>query len=735
MVSSIIVDIYKGLSIIKSLFLFKVKLKIDFTIILLTIYYTEGIMGINRKKQETKATRGTKLLVLYLMLLILVTIFLFSVYKTINSDRAIPSKMSSVQNRSLRGDIISKDGYLIASSYKFYRAVVHSKSIKPSKKELFVKLFSIYSGIDEGKIYSSFYNKKGILKSGYVTLANDIDARKAIQLKSLSSKLHKLGVFQSIKNSKNIDVVYGLDIVESGEARRYPLSKSMTPIVGYVRNKLVDRYSLSQGQKGLERYAQKYLSISKNGLFKGPRDVIGYPIHNGESFNINRINGLDVHLNIYLPLQQSIEAVLDDMKIETGASEIIASVMESKTGKILAMASSNRYNPSHIRQRDIYSLNPKFSEYPYEAGSVVKPLTLSIALEHKKVEPNTWFETFNGKMKISKRKTITDDEKFKALTATDIIVHSSNVGISQIAWRLSGEEFRDGLLKFGLSQPSGVDLSRDLAGRVKSVKLLNNKLHRANQSYGYGMHITFTQLIKAYSAFNNGGMAMSPRIIDYFSDDSGKKYRLAPPKPDLRAVSKDTADKIHKILQEVVKRGTGVAGQYMGLDIGGKTGTAHIATSAGYTKLYHSSFFGFANDKFGKKYTIGVLVIKATKPFKYFASLSAVPTFKQITQALVEYEFLTPKLSKQELAEQEKKERAYLGFKDDINECISNKIEPTIEACPPKHIYKKKKYRVKKRKKIKIYKPVIKKIRPKIYRKPKKVIKKQEPLFNDLDMF
>ena len=198
------------------------------------------------KKKETQATRGTKLLVLYLMLIVMVTIFLSSVYRTMNSERQIPSKMSTIQNRSLRGDILSKDGYLLASSYKFYRAVIHSKSIRPEKKELFVKLFSIYSGIDEDTIYSTFYNKRGVLKSGYVTLAKDINARRSMQLKSLSSKLYRLGVFKSIKNSKNIDVVHGLDIVESGEARRYPLLKSMTPVIGYVKNELDNRYSLWQ---------------------------------------------------------------------------------------------------------------------------------------------------------------------------------------------------------------------------------------------------------------------------------------------------------------------------------------------------------------------------------------------------------------------------------------------------------------------------------------------------------
>ena len=719
-------------------------MKIDFTKIGGDIRIIGKRVYMQLTPKETKRRRSTKLLVLFLLLILLIFTFLFSVYRTIHSDRRIPSKTAIMKNRSLRGDIISKDDYIVSSSYKFYRAEVHSQSIRPNKKELFIKLFSIYSQIDEETLRKSFYGRDGKLKNSYVTLADDIDERNAVGLKSLARKLSKLGVFQSIKNSRNVRVIYGLDIVESGEARRYPLLKSMTPVIGYVKDDFVQRYTLSKGMKGLERYAQKHLVTRKDGLFEGQRDVIGSVIRNGESHKVGRIDGLNVHLNISLPIQQSVESILDEMKIETGAQEILGAIMESKTGKVVAMASSNRYNPSHITQKDVAALNPKFAEYPYEAGSVIKPLTLAIALDHERITPHTWIDTFDGKMKIGKRQTITDDEKFKALTATDIIVHSSNVGISQISWRLSGEEFRKGLLGFGLSQPSGIDLSRDLAGRVKPLKLLKNKMHRANQSYGYGMHATFAQLLKAYSAFNNEGKAMTPRLIDYFSDNKGNHYRLSPPQADRQATTPKTAQQIHDILIEVVKRGTGIAGQYRGLEVGGKTGTAHIATSAGYTKEYHSSFFGFANDKAGSKYTIGVLAIKASKPFKYFASLSAVPTFKQITHALVEYNYLKPLLSAKELADDIAKEaKAELeaqkalelynkeAYKKEQN---SKKIPKSVKPYkkPKIKYYEKKKpiYKKPRVKKVKIYrqKP---RPKPRSYQRPKR----QEALFNDLDMF
>jgi cell division protein FtsI (penicillin-binding protein 3) len=245
-------------------------------------------------------------------------------------------------------------------------------------------------------------------------------------------------------------------------------------------------------------------------------------------------------------------------------------------------------------------------------------------------------------MNIGKRRTVTDDEKFDTLNATDIIVHSSNVGISQISWKLSGEEFRNGLLGFGFSHPSGIDLSRDLPGRVKKLKLLNNQMHRANSAYGYGMMVTFAQLFKAYSAFNNDGTAVTPRLVDYLEDARGRHYILPPTVDNLHPVGKKAANQIHEILKEVVKRGTGVKAQYPGLEIGGKTGTAHIARHGRYVREYHSSFYGFANDRKGHRYTIGVLVIRAKKWHKYFASQSAVPTFKNTVRIMVEQGFLEP---------------------------------------------------------------------------------------------
>jgi len=590
-------------------------------------------------KQKTR-----KISTLFIIFLVLLGVFFIAIVKTIVKDRKVPSQFVTIHDRSFRGKIISKDNYTLAHSQKSYTATIRGASLDPHKRELFIKLFSIYSSMSVADVKDKLKDKTGKYKKGNIILSKTLTQKEAMQLKSLASKLRRLHIFRSIKTKSGIEVLYGLDIVENGESRIFALHDNLSPILGYVGKEDTNGYIRPIGKKGLERAYEKHITSKKDGYFKGKRDVAGRVIHDKNSIQKLRVDGLDLHINIPLSVQRRVELMLDSMKSKLDAQEIIVGVMESHTGKVLALASSNRFDPEHITQKDIAALNPKFAEYLYEPGSVIKPITLAIALNHKVVTPNSWFKTGYYKFKIGKRRYISDDDFFKVQTASDIIVHSSNIGISQISWRLTGEQFRDGLIAFGLSKPSGIDLSRDLRGQVKPLRLLDNQMHRANSSYGYGMMVSFAQLFKAYSAFNNDGVAVTPRIIDYLEDKDAHHYTLKPKVPDLHPISKRAARQIHNILLRVVndKKGTGRKARYEGLEIGGKTGTAHTVKHGHYVREYHSSFYGFANDKEGHRYTIGVLVIKAKKWHKYFASQSAVPTFRNIVQILVEEGYLKP---------------------------------------------------------------------------------------------
>ena len=88
---------------------------------------------------------------------------------------------------------------------------------------------------------------------------------------------------------------------------------------------------------------------------------------------------------------------------------------------------------------------------------------------------------------------------------------------------------------------------------------------------------------------------------------------------------------------KTVNEGTGTLAKTPGLEVGGKTGTAHIAKHGGYVNSYHTSFVGFANDA-KHSYTIGITVINPRTV--YFASITAVPVFKAIVDVMVEEKYL-----------------------------------------------------------------------------------------------
>ncbi|MDX1296037.1 MAG: penicillin-binding protein 2, partial [Sulfurimonadaceae bacterium] len=95
----------------------------------------------------TSRNKSKKILLLFMLLMIGFIIFLSVMFKTAVQPRDLPSKFTSDSSRAQRGNIISADGFHIASTQKLYKAVVNTRNIDPQKRDLFIKLFSIYSGV------------------------------------------------------------------------------------------------------------------------------------------------------------------------------------------------------------------------------------------------------------------------------------------------------------------------------------------------------------------------------------------------------------------------------------------------------------------------------------------------------------------------------------------------------------------------------------------------------------
>jgi len=579
--------------------------------------------------------KSKKIFLLYVLVSIGFLIFLSAMLVTVLKERDIPSIYTEENSRAQRGNIISADNFHIASTKKLYKAVVNTRYIDPQKRELFIQLFSIYSGIKVEEITKRLNKRKGV-----VVLSYNIPQIQAHYLQKLASELRRFKVFMELKNSvTGLRSVHGLSIIESGESREYPYGNLLTPIIGYPHKLEDDGYTYIKGVKGLEKRFDNELSARQNGTSRGKRDVNAYIILNKDSFTKPKINGLDIKITIPVSLQIKMERMLDEMKTDLDAKQIMIAIMNSKNGDIITMASSSRFLPKDIKRSDYPSLRSGMIEYSFEPGSVIKPLTFALLLEKKLVNPYDLVNGHNGRFKIG-RKVITDEHRFDWLSAENVIVHSSNVGIAQLAQKLSGYEFSEGLKQFGLSKRSTSDLIYERTGSLPSPKRLENEIYKATCSYGYGMKANLMQLLRAYSSFNNNGMMVYPKIVHSFIDEHGVET-LLPYEEQVQAIQSATAMRMKKILIKTVDEGTGKKAITKGLEIGGKTGTAHIVEKGKYVNKYNTAFIGFANDS-THKYTIGVIVVKPKK--SQFASQTSVPVFKKAVDIMIEDGYLKPKL-------------------------------------------------------------------------------------------
>ena len=584
---------------------------------------------------EQSDAKKIKILFLFFIVLLGFLIFFGTIFYWATLDRRLPRLEHKEVNHALRGNIISSDGFKIATSHKLYKAVIDVRNIDPAKIDLFVKLYSLYSGEDPKKIEALINSNKAS-----TVLSYRIDSKSAKYLQELSRKLYKLGVFRSYEDPKTgVAYLRGLSVLESGEDRLYPVNDIATPIVGYVKKTEQDNVTRSTGVKGIERAYEDKLSSTQDSLMEGSRDISNAIILDGNSVSSRRYDGYDVHLTLSLKMQKIIESLLDKHEKALDAKEIVVGVMNSETGEFVTLASSNRFNPDLIEKKDYGALNISAIEYIYEPGSVMKPITLALLLRANKVNPYDIVNAYGGSYKLG-TKVIKDDHKADKYTVEDIIVYSSNIGTAQIAQKLDAVEFYQGLKDFGFSVRTGVDLPFEHPGIIPALNRFNSPIYKATVGYGYGMNATFMQLIKAYNVFNNNGRVLTPRLVKKLVSPSGQE--LFPEKiPDPQVITPAIAKRIQKILIKVVQQGTGTKAKMEGLEIGGKTGTAHIAEDGEYVRSYNGSFFGFANDK-KNKYTIGVVVREAKKKQAYFAAQSAVPVFKEVVKKLVENGYLTP---------------------------------------------------------------------------------------------
>jgi len=213
------------------------------------------------------------------------------------------------------------------------------------------------------------------------------------------------------------------------------------------------------------------------------------------------------------------------------------------------------------------------------------------------------------------------------MSTAEIIRESSNVGTIQIGLRLGGKRLDRFVRKFGFGSRTGLDFPGESPGIVISRKDWTGPTI-ATIPIGQGIAVTPLQLVNAYSALANGGVAVEPKLLHATLGSNGRVEPSSPPARH-RVLSRKTARKMVKILESVVEKGTGVEAQIPGYEVAGKTGTAQKPLpGGGYGHSYVASFAGFAP---ASRPAIVVLVT-LDDPSPIWGGSTAAPTFRTIAE-------------------------------------------------------------------------------------------------------
>ena len=380
--------------------------------------------------------------------------------------------------------------------------------------------------------------------------------------------------------------------------RFYPNGIFASHVIGFTETEQTEENkTITVGKLGLEKSLNDVLT-GTNGSFKFESDLWGYLLPNGKEQIKAAEDGKDVYLTIDRKIQILLEDAMNKVVEEYNPKKIIAIVADPKTGEVLAMGQRPTFDPE-TRAGIENSWYNEAVETSFEPGSTMKIFTLAAAVQEGVFNPNEWFQS--GTYVIDpKSKSIRDHNGGRGwgtISYAEGIQRSSNVAFAKIAnEKLGFEKFREYVTKFGLDQPTGIDLPNETSGKVAYTY----PIEKATTAFGQGTAITPIQQVQALTAVANDGNMVKTHVIDKIVDpDSGEKIKEIKTDVVGTPISESTATQVRDYLETVIsgEHGTGKNYAIEGYQVAGKTGTAQIPGNGGYltgASNYIFSFLGMA---------------------------------------------------------------------------------------------------------------------------------------------
>ena len=400
----------------------------------------------------------------------------------------------------------------------------------------------------------------------------------------------------------NISGVYA----EREYHRFYPAGEVASHLVGFTD---VD----DNGQEGLELSFDQWLAGTpgRKKVLKNLHGEIVRDIKPVAETKPGRNLALGIDLRLQYLAYRELKSAVTHYEAESGS----AVVLDVETGRVLAMVNQPSYNPNNRIELDMNAVRNRAVTDVFEPGSTVKPFTVGVALQSGRYTPGSIIDTSPGFVRVGDF-TIRDPRDRGAIDLSEVIAHSSQVGIAKLALDLNEYEVRGMFERLGFGRDLGSGFPGESAGYLPDHRRWKD-LDRATFAYGYGLSVTPLQLAGAYLTIASGGLR---RDITFLGDTEVVSERVFPTQ---------IAEQLKAMLNRVVSDGTATKAAIEGYDVAGKTGTVRKIGAGGYQDTEHLAFFaGLA--PVNKPRLVGVILINEPKTSRTGGGEIAAPVFSRI---------------------------------------------------------------------------------------------------------
>jgi cell division protein FtsI (penicillin-binding protein 3) len=514
-----------------------------------------------------------------------------------------------------RGNIYSDDGSLLSTSMPIYEirwdaTVVNKDTFRVYVSDLAIELSRLFPE-HTASYYNSMLKTARRDKNRYKLIRRKVDyhQQKAMAEMSIFRKGRYKGGFLPQLNTKRVK----------------PAGELAHRTIGWYHNEQ------NQGV-GLERSYDQDL-----GGVKGERLVQRISGGNRPLNDENLIepqNGRDVHTTINIDFQEIAQRSLEKALIKHNAHHGSVVVMEVATGKIKAIANLKRTESGVYRELYNYAIGES-----YEPGSVWKVYSAMAAFEDELINPEDSMDIMNGERDyFGKPMRDSDRGRFKKMSFKQAFARSSNVAFSSIIfdnYAQNPSKYISHLRKLDLDKTTGIEILGDAEPFLNHPESSTwSQLTLPWLAIGYENQHTALQLLTAYNGIINNGNMIKPRLVNEVTD-AGLVVKDNNERVESKKVcSKETSAKIKELTAEVFLSGSGSGVRSSVVSMGGKTGTAQIATKGQYQKsrIYNASFVGhFPADE--PVYSVFVMVNQPSNG-QFYASSVAAPVFAEVAEKI-----------------------------------------------------------------------------------------------------